>query len=162
MAAKIYILTGAIQSGKTTKLIQWSNNRNDVFGILTPAMNGKKVFMDANSREQFSMEAGPEEKDILTIGRYTFSKTSFEKAITILQKAIKEKSGWLLVDEIGPLELRGEGFHNIVKEILNSKTALNILFVIRDTILDEALKFYGLNIKGVTVIDKDADFLSPL
>ena len=159
---RIYILTGPIQSGKTTKLTQWSAERKDVFGILTPVIGGNRFFMNAHTGEQFEMEAGLEEENTFNIGKFTFSRKAFEKAIDILNQSMKEKNGWLIIDEIGPLELREEGFNTIIKNILATDTNLNILFVIRDTILDEALKFYELNIKGVTVINKDADLLSPL
>src|SRR5689334_2392243 len=116
----IYILTGPIQSGKTTKLVEWSKDKRDVFGILTPVVEGKRVFIDAHTKEQFRMEAESNEEDVLTIGRFVFSKKSFERAGNILTKAMKEKNAWLVVDEIGPLELKGEGFDSIIKQILSA------------------------------------------
>src|ERR1043165_8734024 len=99
---KIYILTGAIQSGKTTKLKEWCNDKKDVFGILTPVIDGKRFFLDISPKEKFQMEAESNEKDVFTIGKFVFRKRSFEKAITILSNALQEKNGWIIVDEIGP------------------------------------------------------------
>lgn len=155
MPEKIYILTGPIQSGKTTKLMQWAANKKNVFGILTPVVDNKRVFLDLTTKEQFRMEAKPNEENVFTIGRFVFSKQSFEKAINILTKALKENDGWLVVDEIGPLELRGEGFHDAIMEILKTEINLKILFVIRNTILEKALMFYRFNIEEITIIDKD-------
>jgi len=109
----IYILTGAIQTGKTSALIKWSANRNDVFGILTPVINGKRFFMNARTKKQFQMEANDNEKETISIGQFNFSKVSFEKAIKIARDEINKK-GWLVIDEIGPLELRKEGFYNVI------------------------------------------------
>ena len=88
---KIYILTGPIRSGKTTKLTQWSAERKDVFGILTPVIGGKRFFMNAHTGEQFEMESGSGEKNSLPVGKFTFSKKAFEKAIDILNQSTKEK-----------------------------------------------------------------------
>ncbi|MEO5948276.1 MAG: nucleoside-triphosphatase [Chitinophagaceae bacterium] len=127
---KIYILTGAIQSGKTTSLLNWSATRNDVHGILTPVVNGKRVFMNAYTKEQFPMEATEEEKETLTVGRFTFSKTSFEKAILIIREAIP-KGSWLVIDEIGPLELNSQGFYTVLMEALQTFEG-KLLLVVRD------------------------------
>lgn len=125
----IFILAAPIRSGKTTSLIKWSAGRNDVHGILTPLVDGKRVFMNVWTKEQWPMEAtGDEEK--LLVGRFQFSKAGFEKAIDIIKNAIDE-NGWLIIDEIGPLELRGEGFHDVLKEILGKRKE-NILLVVRE------------------------------
>ncbi len=128
--ADIFILTAPVQSGKTTSLVQWSANRNDVHGILTPVINGKRVFMDAQSREQFHMEATEDDEDILAVGRFVFSKDNFGKAVQIIRDAIHEE-GWLVIDEVGPLELRGEGFSEVLNEVLTIRQE-RILLVVRD------------------------------
>jgi len=129
--AGIYILTGPVQSGKTTSLLQWAERRKDVHGILTPVMNGKRVFVDANSKEQFAMEAATGETATLPVGRFNFSKAGFDKAIQIIRNNI-HKDGWLIIDEIGPLELRGEGFHDVLKEIFTLRRKKLILVVRED------------------------------
>ncbi len=132
---KIYILTAPVQTGKTTALINWSATRNDVYGILTPVVNGKRFFMNAHTREQFPMEAAESETDILTVGRFIFSKPGFDKAIQIILDAINKK-GWLVIDEIGPMELRGEGFRDILKEVLAIRKG-KIVLVVRDGLMDK-------------------------
>jgi nucleoside-triphosphatase THEP1 len=128
--AEVYILTAPIQSGKTTSLINWSANRNDVYGILTPVVNGKRVFMNVNTKERFPMEAKEGEREILTVGRFAFSKNNFERAIQIIRDDIS-KNGWLIIDEIGPLELAGQGFHDVLLETLRSFNG-KLLLVVRD------------------------------
>ena len=126
----IYILTAPIQSGKTTALINWAGKRKDVFGIFTPVVNGQRVFMNANSKEQFPMEATIDETATLAVGKFVFSKTNFDKAIQIIRESM-QKEGWLVIDEIGPLELREEGFHDVLKEMLATRKH-TILLVVRD------------------------------
>lgn len=137
----IYLLSAPIQSGKTTSLINWSAARKDVYGILTPVINGKRIFMNAQTGEQFAMEAGGEE-EILVVGRFSFSRAGFDKAIQIIRDAINNK-GWLLIDEIGPLELKGEGFCEVLKEVLAAKQE-KILLVVREGITEQVKDAFEL------------------
>jgi nucleoside-triphosphatase THEP1/ABC-type thiamin/hydroxymethylpyrimidine transport system permease subunit len=155
IAGKVFILTGPVQTGKTTSLVKWSEKRNDIFGILTPVVNGKRTFMNIHARHLFDMEATAEETKIVTVGRFTFSKTSFDKAIQIIRDSVN-KEGWLIIDEIGPIELREEGFCEVLKEIIKSENERQkILLVVRDGLVDWAKEFF--EIKNAIVIDKVSD-----
>jgi nucleoside-triphosphatase THEP1 len=141
---QVFILTGQIQTGKTTSLVNWSAKRNDVFGILTPVVHGKRVFMNVNTQEQFPMEANENETGVLYIGKFAFSKTSFDNAQQIIREAT-DKRGWLVIDEIGPLELKGEGFYNVLKEILQyNPTEQKILLVVRETMIEKVKELFEL------------------
>ena len=152
----IFILSAPIQTGKTTSVIKWSEGA-EVHGILTPVVNGKRVFMDAATKEQFPMEAGDDDHERLYIGRFAFSKKGFEKAIQIIHDAI-DKKGWLVIDEIGPLELKGEGFHDVLKETLMRRKPArmtrsdgeNMILVVREGLAEEIKRYFGIH---ATVID---------
>jgi len=147
----IFILTAPIGSGKTTSLIQWSD-QNNVHGILTPVVGDKRVFMNASTKEQFSMEASGNE-EVLRVGKFVFSKAGFEKAILIIRDAIQQE-GWLIIDEIGPLELRGEGFHDILEEVL-AKRKERIILVVREGsagLVKELFKTGAMLIDNIDII----------
>ncbi len=145
----IFMLTAATGSGKTTSLIKWSEERNDVYGILTPVVDGKRMFMNAATKEQFPMEAGgsPASTGILQVGKFIFSKDAFEKAISIIRDAI-DKKGWLIIDEIGPLELKGEGFHAVLKEVL-AKRKEKMILVVREGLTDQVVTLFSVNGKSI-------------
>ncbi|HMK27654.1 MAG TPA: nucleoside-triphosphatase [Chitinophagaceae bacterium] len=148
----IFILTAPIQSGKTTSLISWSANRNDVHGILTPVVGAKRVFMNAETREQFPMEAAGEE-ETLVVGRFAFSKAGFDKAIQIIRDAVS-KDGWLVIDEIGPLELKGEGFCSVLKEVLAQRNN-KFLIVMREGLEQQVKEYFSIGtatVKGINEI----------
>lgn len=147
--APIYILTGPIQSGKTTSLMTWSKNRKDISGILTPVVNGKRMFMDAGSRYQFAMEAEKGEKDILPIGRFVFSKKAFDWAVQIVRDG-SGNDGWLVIDEIGPLELQGKGFFDVLRRVLGERQRQKLLLVVREDLAEKVKEHFGLS--GAVVI----------
>lgn len=141
---KVVMLVAPVQTGKTTSLIGWSAERNDVFGILTPVVNGRRMFMDASSRQLFLMEAKEEEGDTLAVGKYRFSRQNFDKASQVIRKAI-DKKGWLIIDEIGPLELKGEGFSEVLKEVLDKRKNKMILVVRdKDEVAEKVKNSFGL------------------
>jgi nucleoside-triphosphatase THEP1 len=149
---EVFILTAPIQTGKTTSLVNWSEKREDVHGILTPVVDGKRMFMNAHSRQLFLMEAKEGEEEVLTVGRFVFSKANFDKAIQIIRDSI-DKQGWLVIDEIGPMELRAEGFSDILKEVLATRK-YNILLVVRDKEdMLEKIKRYFYIINAVEIND---------
>lgn len=147
---QVVILTNRVQTGKTTSLLRWSEGRKDVAGILTPVVNGKRVFMDVHTREQFAMEALETEVDVVSVGRFVFSKASFERAQSIILSGIG-KRGYLVIDEVGPLELRGEGFFAVVKEALKKQESEQvIILVVREGLVDRVREFFGL--KEIVII----------
>ncbi len=142
---QIHILVAAKHSGKTTRLLQWSANRNNVFGILTPIVDGKRIFMNAHTKEPFQMEAATTETEILEVGKYRFSKAAFDKASEILLTALGLPDGYIIIDEIGPLELRGLGFAATIKTILaNEKKNLQIVLVVREELLEKVVAYFNL------------------
>lgn len=148
----IHILTGAVGTGKTSSLISWSDGRPGIFGILSPVVKGERIFMDISSRRSFRMLAEPGESNVLKVGRYLFSWSAFEEAIGIIRQAI-HKQGWLVIDEIGPLELNKEGFYTVLKEVLENKDyPERILLVIRQELVESVKVFFQIN-DVVTITD---------
>jgi nucleoside-triphosphatase THEP1 len=154
--ARLFILTGPVQTGKTTSLIKRTEKRKDVYGILTPVVDGKRKFMNIEARQLFDMEAEPGELGVMVIGRFIFSKRGFHKAKQIIRDSI-QKEGWLVIDEIGPLELEDAGFAEILKEILaagNEKQ--KILLVVREGLTDKVKEYFKLEnavvINNISVI----------
>jgi nucleoside-triphosphatase THEP1 len=142
---QVVILTGPVQTGKTTSLVLWSEKRNDVSGIITPVIDGKRIFMNADSREAFAMEADEGDGEVLTVGRFVFSKTNFAKAVQILRTSMR-RDGWLVIDEIGPMELKGEGFAAVLKEALaNTNEKQKILLIVREGLVEKVKEYFKIS-----------------
>ncbi len=140
MKREILILTGPIQSGKTTLLLIWAKQQH-IAGILTPLVEGHRHFLDIETGKFFPMIASEEETQVLEIGKYRFSATGFEKATILLKQACsKPGHSFLVIDEIGPLELnRQKGFYEILLFLLdNLEMNCRIVLVVRDKCLPEA------------------------
>ena len=146
----IDILTGPIQSGKTTHLISWLKFHKNCAGILAPVVDTKRQLYSIHNEEFHPFEVTEntsQDEEFLTVGKYRFRKTSFEWARLQLEQAIKLKPQWLVIDEIGPIELRGEGLEPQVSKIISKypRSRKNrVILVIREQLLEKAIEFYNL------------------
>jgi nucleoside-triphosphatase THEP1 len=159
---KIFIVTGDIQTGKTNSLKNWLANTVNIYGIVTPIINGKRCFMNANTNETFAMEAATEAiEDYLPIGKFIFSKNGFKQAIQIIDTALNMQQQWLLIDEIGPLELKGQGFAAILKKVLLTN-GISLILVIRTCLLQEVISAFAINSNLVTYLNNESDFFKEI
>lgn len=145
----IYILTGAIRSGKTTALLHWSKSRNDVDGLLCPDdANGKRYFLKLKNNTIFKLEAEAETEAIVAIGNFKFLRSAFNEANDyLILEASKTERQYLIIDEIGKLELKNEGLHVSTKALISqfkSNDNTHLILVVRDYLLDAVLEHYGI------------------
>ena len=154
----IYILTGAIRSGKTTALLNWSKGRNDVDGLLCPDNEDKKrYFLKVKSLEEFQLETESDTEDILKIGPFRFLKSAFKKANDFLITFTSENENqYLILDELGKLELKNEGLNlaaeRVIPEFLNDDKQ-HLILVVRDYLLDDIIEYY--NISEYRILNKE-------
>ncbi len=140
---ELIIISGPVGAGKTTVLNKWTEGRN-VKGILTPVIEGKRMFQDIAGKEFFHMEA-MEGEETLSIGKYNFSVLQFQKAINLLTVATNANdTEWILIDEIGPLELEGKGFSEALIRILQSNHKIKLLIVVRAGLLQQIVDTFRI------------------
>ena len=97
--------------------------------------------MNAQTKEHFPMEAKGSE-ETLVVGKFVFSKAGFDNAIQIISDAITME-GWLVIDEIGPMELRGEGFCNVLKQVLELRKE-KIILVVREGMANQVKDYFNI------------------
>lgn len=152
----IYILTGKIHSGKTTALQKWIATRKDVDGLLCPDdMNGKRYFFKIRSREEIELEVETEfdseasKEEIIDVGNFRFLKSTFNDANAFLISIASEtENNYLILDEIGKLELRNEGLHISAEKLVpfyNSNKNKHLIFVVRESLIESVLKKYSIS-----------------
>ena len=153
----IYIFSRPIHSGKTTELLQWCNRQKNIHGILMPDINGSRKFLNLDKKEIFDAECVDitnTNLSITSIGKFNFYMDAFEKANSILMRALNRNPDWLVIDEVGKLELGGKGFYTSVAEAIKTYADKNkkgdLLLTVRDSLCEEVIVF--LNIKNYKII----------
>lgn len=156
---KVYLVTGPVQTGKTTRLRAWCDERHDVDGILAPVVDGRRHLLHIGSGVMRNLEDVSDGASTVTVRRYTFNADVFAWARSCLlgvAKPTRERAArphWIIVDEVGPLELRGGGLEPAVSELLArvmedpGRTVDHIprvVLVIREHLVNDALKHFGV------------------
>lgn len=154
----IIIFSKPVHSGKTTELILWCNQQKNKGGILMPDINGKRKMIDVRTSEIFEAEAdsdNPGNETLINIGRYNFYASSFEKANSIILNELILAPGWIVIDEVGSLEMQAGGFLPALKKIIpiyqDESCKQRLLLVIRDSLVQPVLDFF--EIKNPAIIN---------
>lgn len=146
----IYILTGPIHSGKTSALRNWCQGRNDVDGLLSPDDDsGTRYFYEIAKGNSFAFEATASDAEpTITVGPFRFLTAAFERANRYLTEAAKgAHSTYLVLDELGKLELKDKGLHEGARLLIpqfQESTTRHLVLVIRDTLVEAAIAHYKI------------------
>jgi len=87
------------------------------------------------------------EVDLVTVGRYKFKKTVFEWGRNVLKKASTKNHTYLVIDEIGILEFRGEGSSHVTDEVIRNYNTYNskIIVVLSEHLTSQFFKHFKSN-----------------
>ncbi len=66
------------------------------------------------------------------VGDYTISRRGISFACGAIERAIESRCDWVVIDEVGPLELDGKGLMPAVELALASR--VNVLIVVRSSL----------------------------
>lgn len=143
--SKINILIGEIRTGKTTRLMRWAASLKNIDGIFQPVIDEKRFVYHIGSRTLKPLETS-ETANVTSIGKYNFSNQTFAWSQKILGECAAKSLEWIIVDEIGPLELDGKGLEPTISKLISDRENIQaqILCVVRDSILEKFIEHYGL------------------
>lgn len=118
-------------------------------GIIQFVENGLRCILDIHSNEKRVLELiSSNEKNMLQVGKYSFDKTVFEWAKICLLASAKKNPEWLIIDEIGKLELDNKGLEPAVGYILNEpsiRDKTKIILVVRTSLVNQVIEKYNLS-----------------
>ena len=73
----VFLLTGPVQTGKTTRLTEWTKNKTNVDGILQPVINDERYLIDIRSNVSKKLSASTEQENTISVGKHTFDNRAF-------------------------------------------------------------------------------------
>ncbi|MGE5373042.1 MAG: nucleoside-triphosphatase [Solirubrobacterales bacterium] len=137
------IITGRVRAGKTTLLRAlhqaWQVGDGLYNERTLPMEAGQALIrMKTGERKLFACKQGAEPADWVPaayFGDTSFSKDGLEFAAGGLDEVVFNGSGPIWVDEIGPLELQGDGLCKPFQAVLES--GRDVIVVIREGCLNE-------------------------
>ncbi len=158
---EIIIVTGKINSGKTTFLKQLIEKEkregNFPTGIIAPGIfSGKaKIGYDVvNIASEIAMPLArprPFAKGNIEFGKFYFSEKAFQFAENALMNF--KSGGVVFLDEAGPMELNGQGHAASIRALLNSDIA-RLYIVVREELVNQfRVEFLGERDARIMEID---------
>lgn len=87
----------------------------------------------------------PSETKRETVGSFSFYVSAFERANAVLVEQAMLQPDWLVIDEIGKLELRQKGFYSGLISILQTRKPNALLLVVRDSLLSDVIATFKLS-----------------
>lgn len=142
---KVYIFTGPVKSGKSTKLFNWVRDHSEVTGILSLQIDGKKHMYAISSKKKKCLETL--RKNAINVGRFLFDPSVFNWAQKQMIEELNIAVQYLVIDEIGYLELKGEGLEPALSKILKAiekRDDITLLLVVRNSLVNQVIEHYKL------------------
>lgn len=149
--AKIVILTGEVQSGKSTALLQWVEHRN-AGGFLTQIVAGKRMLFSLPEKVYAPFESVQASEYTLAVGRFHLLKSTFDQMNNQLINQSGALFEWLIIDEVGPLELREGGIYPGLMYVLHHSVT-PLLLVVRAGLVQQVVDKFKL--EKVEIVSKE-------
>jgi molybdopterin-guanine dinucleotide biosynthesis protein A len=156
------LVVGESGSGKTSWCREYIKRRREsgssVGGILSPSIEKQGQRVGSNALDLLTGQEVPfawlsgyrSFKRGEVVGDYTISRNGIIFACDSIKRAVESRCDLVVIDEVGPLELRGKGLMPAVKLALAS--AVNALIVVRSS-LKETLQRQFPEYEFVVVAD---------
>lgn len=146
---RLILWTGPKHCGKTTsaaRLIQMARTEGYIVaGILEPSLydNGELLGFDVlNVQNQKRTPLARRNKDKNTTGFFNFITDGLKFGNAVLSSETIKFADLIIIDEFGPLELKGQGWRRNIDSLLSSSNAI-ILIIIRQELKDTFRKLYA-------------------
>jgi nucleoside-triphosphatase THEP1 len=164
---KFFIISGDRGSGKTTLAEKFisilQQNGIKVGGIITRSAPTERYGMkdaydavDILTGEQYPLltaAAGAERTK--SFGRFILHADTFSWAASRIEDAI-DTCGALIIDELGPLEVKREGYYHIAKKVVSRYKGL-IMFVVRSGLVDPITKISECDPQKIVQFNAETD-----
>jgi nucleoside-triphosphatase len=137
--ASFIVLSDKIKSGKTNSLMRFAQKMQNTAGIICPDENNLRIVYNPydKTKHVFQLPQILNDDDV-QIGEYIFAESGFAFARETLMSALNTDAEYIIVDEVGKLELIGEGLQPTFSAFMKAAIPLpgkTIILVIRDTLL---------------------------
>jgi len=153
----IYILTGNIRTGKTTALINWAADRTDVGGFVTPdSLNGRILKrLGREGLEPLEQDQPSTDVKIVKVGKFSFYQKAFDLGDQWIKEDLEDsRNKYIVIDEIGKLELQGKGWSKALRDILKHDWSdRNLILVVRESLLEEVQGRFDIH--DASIVAKD-------
>lgn len=152
----VSIVTGTINSGKTTRMKALHDRLGGDGFVMEKTMDKDTVKsyhalrLATGEKRLLVLREGYDDPDFTEetrIGPYRFDSNTLEWIRSVMRELMRLRARPLFLDEIGKLELRGEGFDALLDDL--AKMDVPLYISVREDLIKDVIKRYDF--KKVTV-----------
>jgi iron complex transport system ATP-binding protein len=158
----IYLVTGSVQGGKTTYLSQLSEllkEKNlNISGFLCPGSfeAGERAgftLQNIKNGKQVALATALETPEWTPYKRFWFNPEAFRLGREWIRECLTQLPDVLIIDEVGPMELEGSGWSDILETVGNSSVPVQI-WNVRERLIGEVMKHWSIPPPNVIRIEE--------
>jgi nucleoside-triphosphatase THEP1 len=158
----IFLITGTIQGGKTSYLIELADLLRkrglSLGGFLAPGSfesgerSGFKL-KNILTGVEIQMASTKETAGWFKYRRFWFNPDAFIQGMEWIHKIMPDEPQVVVIDEVGPMELEGSGWWEIL-EFLKSSSVPVQLWSVRENLIEEVMQRWDIPDSHIIRIDK--------
>jgi nucleoside-triphosphatase len=138
MIRRVRILHGDIGSGKTARARDWATQQvmtgRLVGGVLARKTSEGRRFVDLMTGDEVPLEQPADGEEALAVGRFLFRRAAFDWAIVRVEAAVSAGAQAVIIDEVGPLEMRGDGFAPLLDRLAHEFPVVTQVLLVRSSL----------------------------
>lgn len=155
------LITGEVHAGKTSfvkDLSQKLKEKNFAlagFLALADFENGQRTgyyLFSLTNGQQLQVAASSFRQGWEKKGKFWFNPQAFEQGTKWLENELIEKTSLVIIDEIGPLELAGQGWNKLLRYMNENSNSLQ-LWVVRRPLVNRVIEEFHLKNPAVVEIE---------
>jgi len=155
----VFLITGRPGDGKTTfatRLVEeLTKSGVRAGGVLAPGLceNGRRTGFDlvdlSSGRRARLAEARAGVSWEKPAARFRFHRAGWRLGRAALNEKRLARADYCVVDEVGPLELRGAGWAARLDELAEGRGPMVVILVVRESLIEEVCRRWGWRVAGV-------------
>lgn len=136
---RVRLIHGEIGSGKTRRASAWVESEalagRRVSGVLALKAATGREFLDIATGDQVALEHPAGDEIAVPVGRFQFRQAAFDWAVQRIDRSLAH-AGSVVIDEVGPLEIRGDGFASLLDCLERDHPTIQRVLLVRTSLLD--------------------------
>ncbi len=156
---RVRIVHGPIDSGKTHRVAAWAEAETDrgraVGGVLARKSPQGRRFVDLMTGDEVSLEHPLPDEVAVPVGRFLFRRAAFDWAEARIEAAVATGCDAVVIDEVGPLELRGQGFAALLDRLLAGNPQVERVLLVRTGLIEAVIERFAVG--AALILDPPGD-----
>jgi nucleoside-triphosphatase THEP1 len=136
---RVRLIHGEVGSGKTRRAAVWVESEalagRTVAGVLALKSPAGRQFMDIATGDQMPLEHPVGDEVAIPVGRFRFRQAAFDWAVQRIEQALGS-AGSVVIDEVGPLEMRGGGFAPLLDRLERDYPGIERVLLVRSGLVE--------------------------